>query len=83
MADLSVMRLLHREGVLARAFVTPTDDKSGWLLVCVRVNGTLEYMTKARKTDLKLYKSLESAHVDGLRVGFETVTTELRRLSVA
>jgi hypothetical protein len=82
-ADLKLMRNLFREGVLASAFVSPADTGAGWLLTCVRHNGKPEGMTVDKSTRIKIYRTLDAAHRDALRVGFQTVTTELRELSVA
>ena len=81
--DLSGMRNLYREGHLTAAFITPANVPHGWLLTCIRKDGSHEQMTIAKSSRIKIYKSLESVHLDAKRVGFATVTTEVEKLEVA
>jgi len=82
--DLSGMRKLFKDGGLKTAIVVPAPMESGgWLLHVVRTDGTADYMTVARTDRPKIYKSLESVHLDAKRVGFEEVTTQVGALQVA
>lgn len=81
--DLSGMRKLYQNGGLKAAIVAPAAMQSGWELIVVRTDGTLDYMTIARSDRRKVYKSLESVHLDAKRVGFEEVTTQVGALQVA
>lgn len=82
--DLSGMRKLFKDGGLKTAIVVPAVlESGGWLLHFVRMDGKIECMTVARSERIKIYKSLESAHLDAKRVGFEEVTTQVGALQVA
>ena len=81
--DLSGMRNLYKAGRLKAAFITPGDGHNEWLLTCVRDDGTHEQMTIAKSSRIKIYKSLESVHLDAKRVGFDVVTTDVKGLKVA
>ncbi|MDX9668603.1 plasmid replication protein RepB, partial [Pseudomonas sp. P5_152] len=63
--------------------VAPAPMQSGWELIVVRTDGTLDYMTVARSDRRKVYKSLEAITLDAKRVGFDEVTTQLGALHVA
>lgn len=79
--DLSTMRALFKQGVLKSAIVAPREQ--GWELIVVKTDGTEDYMTVARKPRRKIYKSLESVHLDAKRVGFDYVMTRVGELQVA
>lgn len=81
--DLSRMRKLFNKGALKSAIVAPAPLEDGWELIIVRTDGTSDYMTIAKSTRKKIYKSLESVHRDAKRVGFDEVTTQLGALQVA
>lgn len=81
--DLSAMRKLFKDGGLKSAIVTPAPMQSGWELIVVHKDGTLDYMTVARSDRRKVYKSLESVHADAKRVGFVEVTTQVEAMQVA
>ncbi|MGU9854451.1 plasmid replication protein RepB [Pseudomonas koreensis] len=81
--DLSAMRKLFKDGGLKSAIVTPAPMQSGWELIVVHTDGTLDYMTVARSDRRKIYKSLESVHADAKRVGFVEVTTQVEAMQVA
>jgi hypothetical protein len=82
-ADLSLMRNLYREGVVVSAFASPAETGKGWVLTCVRHNGTHERMHIAKSTRIKVYKTLCALHLDAQRIGFDSVTIEARQLNVA
>lgn len=71
--DLSAMRKLFLSGDLKNAIVAPAPMESGWVLNVVRADGTQDYMTIARSTKHKVYKSLEAVTADLKRVGIEEV----------
>lgn len=76
--DLSAMRKLFQEGALKEAIVAPAPMQSAaWVLTVVKTDGTLDYMTIARTTRHKIYKSLESVHADAKKVGFSEVRTQV------
>jgi hypothetical protein len=77
------MRNLYREGVVVSAFASPADTGKGWVLTCVRPNGTHERMSLNKSTKTKIYKSLDAVHLDAKRIGFDTVTIEAGHLNVA
>ncbi|KFF42201.1 MULTISPECIES: hypothetical protein [Pseudomonas] len=81
--DLSAMRKLFNKGGLKTAIVAPAAMQSGWELIVVHTDGTLDYMTIARSDRRKIYKSLESVHADAARVGFAEVTTHVEAMQVA
>lgn len=81
--DLSGMRKLYQGGGLKAAIVAPAPRQNGWELSVVRIDGTLDYMTIARSDRRKIYKRLESVHLDAKRVGFDEVTTQVWALRVA
>jgi hypothetical protein len=81
--DLSAMRKLYQDGGLKTAIVAPAPMQSGWELIVVHKDGTQDYMTVARSDRRKIYKSLESVHLDAKRVGFEEVITQVGDLHVA
>lgn len=72
--DLSAMRKLFESGDLKDAIVARAPmEKSGWVLNIVRADGTKDYMTIARSTKHKVYKSLEAVTADLNRVGIKEV----------
>lgn len=75
MADLSDMRKSFLAGDLRSAIVEPLQNGPGWKLKIVRKDGSVGYLTVARRTRHKVYKSLQSAHEDAYRVGFPDVLT--------
>lgn len=81
--DLSAMRNEFKKGALKTAIVTPAPMQTGWELIVVRTDGTMDYMTVARSDRRKIYKSLEAVALDAKRVGFEELTTQLGALQVA
>lgn len=81
--DLSRMRELYAQGLLKEALITPADVPHGWLLHCVQTDGSKIIMNVAKCRRIKVYKSLEAAHLDVRRIGFEEVTTMVKELQVA
>jgi hypothetical protein len=81
--DLSAMRKLYKKGGLKAAIVSPAPMQKGWELIVVRTDGKQDYMTVARSDRRKIYKSLESVHLDAKRVGFVEVTTQVETMQVA
>ncbi|WP_241779044.1 plasmid replication protein RepB [Pseudomonas corrugata] len=81
--NLSGMRKLYKEGSLTAAIVAPALLENGWVLIVKKKDGTSDHMTIARSPRHKIYKSLESAHLDAMRVGFSEVTTQVGELQVA
>lgn len=75
MADLSDMRNSFLAGDLRSAVVEPLQNGPGWKLKIVKADGSVEYMTVARRSRHKVYKSLSAAHEDAYRVGFPNVLT--------
>ncbi|EMA4529851.1 plasmid replication protein RepB [Pseudomonas aeruginosa] len=76
--DLSAMRKLFEGGALKAAIVAPAPlEKGAWVLVVERADGAHEYMTVARSTRQKIYKSLESVSADAARVGFREVRLQV------
>lgn len=81
--DLSTMRELFKKGALTTAVVSPVAQEAGWELVVIFVTGTEDFMTVAQKPRRKIYKSLEAAHLDAKRIGFDQVTTRVGAMQVA
>lgn len=74
--DLSAMRKLFKDGLLKEAIVAPAPmQREAWVLTVIRSDGSSEYMTIARTTRHKVYKSLDAAHSDAREVGFMEVKT--------
>ena len=71
--DLSAMRKLFNSGELKSAIVAPAPMESGWVLNVVRADGTRDYMTKARSSEHKVYKTVEAVVADVKRVGLREV----------
>lgn len=72
--DLSAMRKMFEVGALRSAIVAPVPLREGeWMLMVECLDGGHDYMTVARTTRQKVYKSLESARADAARVGFSEV----------
>ena len=76
--DLSGMRKLFKDGLLKEAIVAPAAmEREAWVLTVIRTDGSQEYMTIARTTRHKIYKSLDSVHADAKKVGFMEVRTQV------
>ena len=72
--DLSGMRKLYKDGALQAAIAAPAPmERGAWVLTVVRTDGSCEYMTIARSTRHKIYKSLDAVQADAAKVGFEEV----------
>ncbi|WAH62204.1 plasmid replication protein RepB (plasmid) [Pseudomonas silvicola] len=68
------MRDLFKDGALKAAIVAPAPmQQNAWVLTVERTDGSHEYMTVARSTRHKIYKSLEAVSADVARVGFSEV----------
>jgi len=76
--DLSAMRKLYQKGALKTAFIAPAPmERGAWVLMVVCNDGSQEYMTIARTSRHKIYKSLESVRADVERVGFNEVNLQV------
>lgn len=65
-------------GEVQNAVVLPASNKfDSWLLLLIDVNGKRHTVTRARKSVIKIYKSLDSALTDARVMGFKTINVEL------
>jgi len=76
--DLSAMRKLFQDGALEAAVAAPAPMEAGsWVFSVTHIDGTIDYMTIARSTRQKIYKSLDAVAADAERIGFMEVRLQV------
>lgn len=82
--DLKTMRGQFERGLLQEAIIAPAPlEADTWLFLVVNRNGRQDCMTIARTSTPKLYKSVDGAVSDAVRVGFRTVQVQAQQGAVA
>ena len=75
--EIRVLRELFREGMLLSATIVPVPlEQDRWMLMFEKSSGGVEYITRARSKDEKVYKRINGALVDARDIGFQRVTIE-------
>ncbi len=75
--EIRVLRELFREGMLLSATIVPVPlEQDRWLLKFEKSSGGVEFITRARTHEEKIYKRVNGALVDARDIGFQRVTIE-------
>lgn len=77
--DLAACKQLFAYGALRGAVVCPYPMQDGaWNILIERNDRVLEPLNGYRKSDPKVYKSLQAALADAERIGFKEVRVQIR-----
>lgn len=78
--DLAACKQLFAYGALRGAVVTPYPMTEGaWNILIERQDRILEPLNGFRKTEPKIYKSLNAALADAARIGFKEVRVQIKQ----